>query len=52
MKKKPEIINDGHETDRFLALAKQVISVPKEEIDRRIAEEKAKKDQRKIKAKG
>ena len=52
MKHKPfEPINDGHETDRFIAFAKRVISVPKSEIDaqiekERLAKEKAKTEHR------
>ena len=52
MKKKPEMINDGHETDRFLALAKQIILVPKAEIDRRLAEQRKAKERQQKKAKG
>ena len=43
-RKKIEMLNDGHETDRFLALAKKVISVPKTELDRRLAEQKQAKE--------
>lgn len=49
--KKIEMKNDGHETDRFLALAKKVISVPKAEIDKRLVEEQAEKERQKKKAK-
>ena len=41
---KIEVKNDGRETERFLNLAKRVISTPKEEIDRRLAAEKANKE--------
>ncbi|MFN0277690.1 MAG: hypothetical protein ACKVRN_03710 [Pyrinomonadaceae bacterium] len=41
--KQIEMKEDGKETERFLALAKQVISVPKAEIDRRLAEQKKQK---------
>lgn len=51
MNKKTEMINDGHETDRFLALAKKVISVPKTEIDRRLAKQQKAKEQQPKKVK-
>lgn len=47
MKKKLEINNDGKEFERFDELLRQVISVPKEEIDRREKVEKQKKEARK-----
>ena len=40
MKHKPEDILDEHEAERFLDLAKRLVSVPKKEIDRRIEEER------------
>ena len=38
---------ENENAERFLALAKQVISVPKAEIDKRLAEEREAKDKAK-----
>jgi hypothetical protein len=45
MKKQPfKPTNDGKETDRFIAFAKRVISVPKSEIDAQIEKERLAKE--------
>ena len=49
MKKHSETKQDGSDGERFLALAKQVISVPKAEIDKRLAEERKVKEAKKKK---
>lgn len=41
-KKQLEMKNDGHDAERFEALLKKVVSVPKEEIKKREAKEKKK----------
>ena len=41
--KKIELKNDGHDYERFEALVKKVVSVPKKEIDARAKAEKEKK---------
>jgi hypothetical protein len=43
MKKKVETKEDGKEFDRFDELLRQVVHVPKDEINRREKEEKKKK---------
>lgn len=48
MKHKPfEPINDGRETERFYELARQLVSVPKKEIDRRMEAESQQKQETK-----
>lgn len=49
MKKKIETKEDGREFERFEAVLRQVISVPKDEILRRKKAEKEKRKQRKAK---
>ena len=46
MKKKLEMKNDGKDFERFDALLREVVSVPKEELNRREAEYQAEKEKR------
>jgi hypothetical protein len=50
MKKKVEIKKDGKEFERFDDLLRQVVSVPKSEIDKREKKQKKRKEQRKANA--
>lgn len=48
MKKQPfDLIEDGQQTDRFAQALKQIVNVPKTEVDRRIAEEKKRRGEAK-----
>jgi len=50
MKRKPfEPLGDGRESERFETIARQLLSVPKKDIDKKLAEERKKKTQKKIK---
>ena len=49
MKKEIEMKNDGKDYERFEAMLRQVLSVPKDEILRREKEEKERKKLRKAK---
>ena len=46
--KKIEMKNDGHDLDRFQALLKKVVNVPKKEIDEKEKEYQAKKNQKRV----
>lgn len=39
--------NDGHETERFVDLARKLVAVPKKEIDKRLEQERQAKEQAK-----
>lgn len=38
-----ELIEDGKQSERFEAMTKKLVSVPKKELDRRLEEEKRRK---------
>lgn len=44
---KSEINHDGHETERFVDLARKLVAVPKTEVDERIKKERQKKQKKK-----
>jgi hypothetical protein len=50
MKKEIETKQDGKEFERFEDFVRQIVKVPKEEINKRERAEKQKKEQRKAKA--
>lgn len=45
-KEQLEMKNDGHDAERFAALLKTVVNVPKEKIKEREEQEKKEKDER------
>ena len=47
MTKEIEMINDGKQAERFVDLARKLVAVPKQDIDRRLEEERRQKDERK-----